>query len=611
MADTMKKEKPKYNLLQNSIYMIGVAWRTYKSVLWLLIISVTLGVTASLLNLFVAPTILAAIESGLSTWTLIRTILTFAVSMMLVSMATRYVGGFQWYGYFGVRTEMMLWIHERFMTMSYPLTELQYVRKKLEKAEVCVQRYEGAAHVFWEHLQSLLVSCAGFIIFLFLLVFVDPLLLGIVLVTTLVGFFVSKRVNDWLYTVQDEESDATRRMMYFLRKAEDYGLAKDIRLFGMRSWLEELFNGTLRRYRRNVVAKGEKKFFRSDFIGLVLTFLRNGAAYAYLIAMVLNGDLTASQFLLYFSAVSGFAAWVSNVLDGITTLHTHSLDISAYREFMTYPDLFKFEDGEPLSAETGKSYKIELQNVSFRYPEAETDTLTNINLTIAPFEKLAIVGLNGAGKTTLVKLICGFLDPTEGVVRLNGVDIRTYNRRDYYGLFSAVFQDFSVLALSVAENIAQVTAEGIDMTAVQECGEKAGLTRKLESLPNGYAAHLSKEIDEDGLDLSGGETQRLMLARALYKQAPLIVLDEPTAALDPIAESEMYRRYNELTSGRTAVYISHRLASTRFCDRVILLDTNRIAEEGTHDELIANGKKYAELFEIQSRYYREGGLADA
>ena len=252
------------------------------------------------------------------------------------------------------------------------------------------------------------------------------------------------------------------------------------------------------------------------------------------------------------------------------------------------------------------SFVLTLENVSFRYPKAEKDTLTNINLTLHNGEKLAVVGLNGAGKTTLVKLMCGFLDPTQGRVLLNGTDIRKFNRQQYYGLFSAVFQNFSLLATSVAANVAQ-SEENIDMNRVRRCGELAGLKQKVESLPQGYESKLNRTVYEDAAMFSGGETQRLMLARALYKNAPIILLDEPTAALDPLAEADMYQKYDSLSDGKSSVYISHRLASTRFCDRIVLIDNASICEEGTHEQLLKAGGKYARLFEVQSKYYKRGG----
>lgn len=247
-----------------------------------------------------------------------------------------------------------------------------------------------------------------------------------------------------------------------------------------------------------------------------------------------------------------------------------------------------------------------MKNVTFRYPESDHAIFENLNLTIRSGEKLAIVGLNGAGKTTLVKLICGFYDPTEGEILLNGKNIKIFNRYDYYKHFTAVFQQFSVLETSVEANVAQ-SATNIDVEKVTECLEKAGLTQKIASLSNGLKTNVGHFVFDDGVDFSGGEVQRLMLARALYKNAPILVLDEPTAALDPIAENDIYQKYSQMTEGRTSLFISHRLASTRFCDRIIFLADGNIKEEGTHDSLMELGGEYAELFSVQSKYYQEGG----
>ncbi len=382
-------------------------------------------------------------------------------------------------------------------------------------------------------------------------------------------------------------------------------MANDVRIFEMRDWIEDVYNSTLRLY-RNFAARGERVYIWGNITDVVLTFMRNGIVYYFLIGAVLKGDMSAAQFVLYFNTVNVFTSGIGKIMTDFATLRKQSLDICAVREFLDYPETFKMEEGISITPDLNIPYQIELQDVSFRYPGAEKDTLSHINLTIGHGEKLAMVGLNGAGKTTLIKLICGFLDPTEGKVLLNNKDIRTYNRQDYYQLFSAVFQDFSVLDVTIAENIAQ-TDENIDRSLMERCIDQAGLTEKIRRLPNGAETHIGK-VFEDGIDLSGGELQRLMLARALYKNAPIIVLDEPTSALDPIAESKIYNKYNELTDGRMAVYISHRLASTRFCDRIILIAEGCIDEEGTHDELIARNGHYADLFEIQSRYYREGGV---
>ena len=297
-------------------------------------------------------------------------------------------------------------------------------------------------------------------------------------------------------------------------------------------------------------------------------------------------------------------------MENVGQIRQSGVGISDVMELLSYEEPYRFEDGEPLPQNTEGQYELRLENVSFRYPGASEDTLHNLNLTIRNGEKLAVVGRNGAGKSTLVKLLSGFFDPTEGRVLLNGEDIRKYNRKEYYRLFSAVFQDFSILTGTVAENVAQ-SVEEIDYSRVKEAVKDAGLQENIERLPEQYETKLGRSVHLDAYELSGGETQRLMLARALYRNAPVIVLDEPTAALDPIAESDLYERYHELTKGSTSIYVSHRLASTKFCDRIILIGAGGIAEMGTHEELMETGKEYAHLYEVQSRYYTEGGMEDA
>ena len=350
--------------------------------------------------------------------------------------------------------------------------------------------------------------------------------------------------------------------------------------------------------------------FMADSVNVFAALIRNGVAYAYLIGQVLAGNMDAPQFILYFSAVSGFTSWVQGIMENVAQIRQSGVGISDVMELISYEEPYRFEDGEPLPKNAAGQYEIRLENVSFRYPGASEDTLHNLNLTIHNGEKLAVVGRNGAGKSTLVKLLCGFFDPTDGCVLLNGEDIRKYNRKEYYRLFSAVFQDFSILPGTIAENVAQCVDE-IDFSRVKEAVKDAGLEENIERLSEKYETKLGRKVHLDAYELSGGETQRLMLARALYRNAPVIVLDEPTAALDPIAESDLYERYHELTKGSTSIYVSHRLASTRFCDRIILIGAGGIAEMGTHEELMEAGKEYAHLYEVQSRYYTEGGMEDA
>ncbi|MCL2774178.1 MAG: ABC transporter ATP-binding protein/permease [Oscillospiraceae bacterium] len=599
-----KMPKPKYNMWQNSAYMVGLAWRNHKSVLGLVVAAAALGVVANLIGLYIAPVILGAIQTGVTAGRLITLILLFTCGLMVVYALTNYVNANTPFGRFAVRVKIINFIQQKAMITSYPNTESQDFQKKQDKAGMAISHQSNATEAIWNTLSELLKNIAGFVIYLLLLATLNPYIVLLVLVTSVVGFFVSNYLNGWGYRHRDEEAEYSRRMNYLTAKSKDHTLAKDIRIFGMREWLQDMYNSSFRLY-RSFVVRGEKIYIWSNVVDVILTFARNGAAYLALIGLVLNQGLSAAQFLLYFSAVGGFTAWVGGILSGFSNLYKQRLEISVVREYLDYPEPFKFEDGEPLEPDTKKPYEIELKDVSYRYSGADKDTLEHINLRIKPGEKLAVMGLNGAGKTTLVKLICGFLDPTDGEVLLNGENIKKYNRRDVYRHFSAVFQDFSILAATVAENISQ-TENGIDATKVQVCADKSGITEKINKLPKKFDTNVGRDVYEDGTEFSGGETQRLMLARALYKDAPVIILDEPTAALDPIAESDMYNKYNDLTAGRTAVYISHRLASTRFCDRVIYIENGLITEEGTHESLIKQNGKYAELFEIQSHYYRKG-----
>ncbi len=598
-----KAPKPKYNLWQNTGFMLRTSRKYAKSVFPLCIVLALLSAGKSVAELLIAPAILNKIELSASLGNVVFTIAAFALVLMLLSGLRSYVDTNALFGRIAVRSQgIYLSISRKYAETSYPnLLNTDFLALG-EKASAACSANSEASEAIWTTLTDLMTSCIGFIVYLALLTNLNLWLAALVAATTAVSYFASKRINEWGYLHRSEELELTKRIEYANKTATSREFAKDIRMFGLRGWLEDLWGSTMRLYSA-FCAKRERKYIWANIIDIVLTFLRNGIAYAFLIGITVKNGLPASQFLLYFAALSGFAQWVVEILDKLSVMHRQSLDISTIREFLDWDEPFDLNGGERIAFEPNKQYEIRLDNVSFRYPKADKDTLSHINLTVHPGEKLAIVGLNGAGKTTLVKLVCGFLDPTEGRILLNGEDIRKFNRNDYYALFSAVFQEFSVLDVTVKENVAQCV-DGIDETRVWQCIDKAGLTEKIQSLPKGIETHLGRRVFKDGVEFSGGQTQRLMLARALYKNAPILVLDEPTAALDPIAENDIYQKYNDMTHGRTSFFISHRLASTRFCDRIIFVDGGKIAEEGTHDELLKNGGGYAYLFEVQSKYYR-------
>lgn len=597
-----KKKKPKYNEFQTVGWMISLAWKKDRSVLWVALLIPMIAVALNLAQLFVAPAILGKVETAAPLEELLGTILFFTAALFLLLGLQAFVETRFQIGPIEVRMEVIDLLNQKSCVTSYP----NRLSTKFDEAEslafeATMSNWAASEHI-WKTLSAILENVAGFVIYLALLSNLEPVLLLVVLATSAAGFFISRWTSEWSNRHKEEREKANNEINYISRTAKNLELAKDIRIFGLADWLTELYD--------KAMALGESFLFRKAkvlFLGnladVAFTFARNGIAYFYLIRMALAGGLSAAEFLLYFSAFSGFTAWITGILKQLITLHTESMELSNAREFLDWPEPFRFEGGIPIPE--AEAYELKLENVSYRYPEAEEDTIRGLTLTLRPGEKVAVVGLNGAGKTTLVKLFCGLLDPTGGRVLLNGIDIREFDRQEYYTLFSAVFQDFSIPDMSIAENVAQ-DYENIDLDRVKDCIEKAGLTKKIQSLPRGLETPVGREVYKDGILLSGGETQRLMLARALYKDGPVLLLDEPTAALDPIAENDIYMKYSDMTKGRTSVFISHRLASTRFCDRILFMGNGTVLEEGTHDQLLAKGGEYAKLFEVQSRYYREG-----
>ena len=590
--------------------MIFRAWRDCKGVLWIALGIILCGVAANLLELFVVPAILEAVERDVSPGALAGMILWFTVGMALVRALRDYLDTNAMFDRIQVRSTLCLDLHMTFCRTSYPHIEDPDYVKRAAKASRCLGSNSDAGEHIWTTLAELLTNVICFVIYLLLLAQVGPWVAALCIALSAAGYFAGEHIRAWRYRHREEEAAIMHKADYVVFRSQDMKLAKDIRIFGIGPWLTELYEKYVR-LMQDFYVKAYRQDMWADLLDVVLALLRNGAAYGLLIAMALEGKLTAAAFVLYFTAVSGFTQWVTGIFSGLGELHQQSLDLSAMREFLEEPELFRFEDGKPLPVKEEHLYTLELRDVSFRYPGADHDTLSHVNLTIHPGEKLALVGKNGAGKTTLIKLLCGLYDPTEGQVLLDGEDIRQYNRRDYYKHFSAVFQQFSVLAGTMAENVAQTNSEKVDLPKMWDCLERAGIADKVRELPRKENTHLGREVYLDGIDLSGGQMQRLMLARALYKDAPVVVLDEPTAALDPIAESDLYQKYSDLTGNRTSVYISHRLASTRFCDRILLIENGGIAEEGTHEELLPRGGRYAYLFDIQSKYYKEGAMENA
>ena len=380
-----------------------------------------------------------------------------------------------------------------------------------------------------------------------------------------------------------------------------YQNGKDIRIFDE----SELI---MREYEKSAMDTVEVwhnvlgKMWSSDFIASLLSLITRFIMYGFAALRAVSGALSVGEiigFVMYFSRITG---GIGTLTDGIGSISVDVDFLDDAFKFLDIPDE-KYKGTLPTEKRDDDEYEFEFKNVWFKYPNSEQYVLRGIDLKWRIGEKMALVGTNGCGKSTLVKLLCRLYDPTEGEITLNGIDIRKYKYEEYMALFSVVFQDSGLFSFSIAENVSADT--DYDPEKVRDCVERAGLGERLSRMENGIDTCLYKDFDEDGVEVSGGEAQKLCLARAIYKGSPFIVLDEPTASLDPISEHDIYTKFNGIVGTKTAVYISHRLSSCRFCDEITVMENGTIAEQGTHDELIARGGVYGKLWAAQAEYYKD------
>ncbi len=594
------EHKP-YSLVQNVCYVLGNAWRQRRVLLLFCGVSILVCFLQPVITIYLPKTVLFQLEEAGGLWRLACTILGFSAALAVCSVLENWSD--HMIERYGLELRIIQARHsdQKAYTADYAYFDTAAFMASQEKAGNATENDIAAFEGVYPCLTKLISGALGFTAYLAILAKLGWWIPLVIALCAMLTAGVRVRANRKRSEGRDEWMAYHKRMQYIYQRATDAKAAKDIRLFGIANWFQDIYRSQLQLFAHWHWGT-ERNVLLADLLECGLTIVREGLAYFVLVRMVLDGAISISDFVLYFAAIGGFSTWIQNIFSQATELHRYSLDISDYRRHVERPDGFRRGSGVRGETFLDAPGEIVLSGVSFRYPGTSQDSLHQINLTIHAGERLAVVGLNGAGKTTLVKLICGLIDPTEGTVYYNGVDVRDFDRDSYYRLFSAVFQDFCILPLSIGENIA---IDRMDENRVWDCLRRADLEKKIKSLPQGIRTNLMRDINQDAVELSGGETQRLILARALYKDAPVILLDEPTAALDPIAENALYNKYGELTAGKTSVYISHRLASTRFCDRVLYLEQGIISEQGTHESLMAQQGKYYQLYDMQSQYYRE------
>lgn len=594
-----------YGLFGNARYILGKMKKFQKRILLLIPIGVVCKPFLQYLWSFIAKFVIDMIMSG-GTWQTLVFITGLSVCIQVIAdMLNTYYSNEIWWRYINVRFRMLGELNRKVMSVDFECLEdadvMDCYQKAGNAASGNTQGVEGMMRQIENFLTSLSVTAVGLLILGTMNWYITLLLVLMAVLNFLFKNYTNKKCKKKIW---DPLAQWWRKRFYMQKTTTNFDAAKDIRMFGIRRFLLSKYQKlNLERYEKQKLHS--KYWFFASFFGNATWLCALAAIYAWLVYTVVKGRMTVGNFSLYLSSSLYFYTYVLQMLDGISDLLARSREVDDFRSFMdfgTAPNQ-KNAGAKPLPPFT--QYTFTFEGVSFRYPKAESDALKGLNLTVHAGERLAVVGENGAGKSTMIKLLLRLYEPTQGRILLNGTDIREYDKEAYYRIFSPVFQEVNLFAFPLSENVSMQSSDNTDLDKAKTCLENAGLGEKLRNLPKGIHSEILKVIHDDGTDLSGGEKQKLALARALYKDAPVVVLDEPTAALDALAEAKLYQDFDTLIGNKTAVYISHRLSSTQFCDHVAVFSGGEMTEYGTHENLLKQEGTYAKMFRLQAKYYVE------
>ena len=608
-----KREKKKQNsVIKNILIVYSAMFKRYRSAPALVLLYIIVSVAMPFLTTLTPSLAIAGISSGsIKTFLIYSTaaVTAFCVLTALKGYCNAMMMSKHTYTRIGI---FMMNFFKKTILTDYLNIEPQPKQKLMGKAV-------NAVNSDWEGAQNLSRLGLEMIIILFGITIYGTaiFMLDWKILLVMVGMFTGDILlrNHAIKFGDDHREDFTevyRKINYLEKNSLSVSAGKDIRIYQMKDWFHSKFDSLIKAS-KCFRWKYQLKWYWPTVSDTFFNSLRDILAYSLLIRQVLIGQISIAEFTLYIGIISGFCEWIYDVSENMAYLKESSHNFNAYNEFMAQKDYFKHTSDNNMhvseeslvSSQSERPPEIEFRNVGFTYEGEEKAVLKNLNFKIKAGEKIALVGNNGAGKTTIVKLLCGLYPPTEGEILIDGKTIDEIGIDKYQDKISVLFQDTTPISFSIAENVCGCDLREADLARLKESLEKAGLSQKIQSLPKKEMSYITQTLDDEGIMLSGGETQKLLLAKAMYKDGSFLILDEPTSALDPIAESKIYEEYNSMASDKTSIFISHRLASTKFCDRIMFLDEGQIVETGSHDELIKKGGKYREIFDIQSHYYQE------
>lgn len=599
MSENKEKKQSAFKIVSGTLkYFFPIAWRFRKGYFFAQVLYTICGILQPFVPIIMTPLLIDGLMGKRDIDMLIRyaavlvigeTVLSLSLSLLQM-LLEKYDIRFQ--NYFSEE------MSRRVMELDFQLTEDKNALDQIEKARTGMDWYSGGVHGIAMQFFGMITNVAKILGVAVLLVINAPVLLIVTAVLLVIGTVLNAKINKIEIESFNNLSKHNRIFGYLFYEMTHFKNGKDIRLYGAEDMMLEKSDAQAEAMIASWKLCADKQLPFS--MGITFTdAARDSANYFYLGFLVITGKISIGVFSQMLTAGATFHNSVRGIINNIQEIIKRSNYAYEYVKFMDYPAAM--DKGER-KISGGREHTIEFRNVSFTYPNTDVKVLDDVSITLKAGEHLSVVGLNGAGKTTFIKLLCRLYDVDSGAILLDGVNIREYDYEEYMSLFSVVFQDFKLLAFTARENI--TLDDAADERTVNDIVKMAGLEEKIRSLPNGLDTVIFKQFDENGIEPSGGEQQKLAIARALYKNSPVVILDEPTAALDPVAEYEIYRQFNSLVGGKTAVYISHRLSSCKFCDRIAVFSGGTIKELGTHDELVAiDGGIYAEMFAAQAQYY--------